>query len=258
MSAKPAKFVWYDLMTTDHKAAESFYGSVIGWDAKDSGLPDRPYTILSMGSTMVGGLMPIPPDAAAKGARPSWMGYIGVDDVDAYTERVKAAGGAVSRAPEDIPGVGRFSVVSDLHGATFLLFTGMDQTQTPTDAANAPGRIGWHELHAGDGASAFAFYSGLFGWTKGDVMDMGPMGSYQMFLTGGEFPVGGIMTKMPQTPAPFWLYYFNVDAIDAAIERTKAGGGQVANGPNEVPGGLWVVQCFDPHGAMFAMVAPKR
>jgi hypothetical protein len=29
-------------------------------------------------------------------------------------------------------------------------------------------------------------------------------------------------------------------------------------GPHQVPGGGWIVQCFDPQGAMFAMVANKR
>jgi predicted enzyme related to lactoylglutathione lyase len=255
MSANPAKFVWYDLMTTDDKAAASFYGNVIGWSTQDSGQA-KPYTILSMGSAMVGGLMPIPPDAGP-GARPTWLGYIGVDDVDVYAEKVKAAGGAVHRAPEDIPNVGRFAVCSDPTGAAFLLFAGMSN-QEPANTANAPGHIGWHELHAGDLDSAWEFYSGLFGWTKGEGMDMGPMGVYQMFMTGGEWPVGGMMKKMPETPAPFWLYYFNVDAIDAALERAKAGGGQLVTGPMEVPGGLWVVQCTDPQGAIFAMVAPKR
>src|ERR1700734_3205433 len=82
----PNPFVWYDLMTTDAKAAAAFYHSVVGWEAKDSGLTDRTYMILSMGETMVGGLMPIP--EASKGAHPVWMGYIGVDDVDAFAERV--------------------------------------------------------------------------------------------------------------------------------------------------------------------------
>jgi uncharacterized protein len=66
------------------------------------------------------------------------------------------------------------------------------------------------------------------------------------------------MTKMPDTPAPFWLYYFNVDAIDAAAGRAKDAGGKVLMGPHQVPGGGWIVQCFDPQGAMFAMVANKR
>jgi hypothetical protein len=66
-----------------------------------------------------------------------------------------------------------------------------------------------------------------------------------------------MMTKMPQMPASFWLYYFNVAGLDAAIARTKDGGGKVLNGPMQVPGGSWIAQCMDPQGAMFAMVGPK-
>jgi uncharacterized protein len=56
----------------------------------------------------------------------------------------------------------------------------------------------------------------------------------------------------------FWLYYFNVDGVDAAAERVKARGGQIAHGPMEVPGGQWIVQATDPQGSMFALVAPRR
>jgi hypothetical protein len=243
-------------MTSDIKAAESFYRRVIGWDAKDSGLADRSYTLLSVGPAMVGGLMPIPEAARANGARPVWTGYIGVDDVDAYAARVKAAGGAVHRAPEDIPGVGRFAVVADPHGAIFNLFKGNSDQEPAPAAPGTPGHVGWHELSAGDGASAFTFYSGLFGWTKAEAMDMGPMGVYQIFATGGA-PCGGMMTKMPQTPAPFWLYYFNVDAVESAMARVKDAGGQIIHGPMQVPGGSWIAHGLDPQGAIFAMVGPK-
>jgi uncharacterized protein len=257
MSNTHGKFVWYDLMTSDTKAAQAFYRNVIGWDAKDSGMPDRSYTILSMGPTMVGGLMPVPEDARKAGVRPAWMGYIGVDDIDAYAKRVKAAGGAIHRGPEDIPGVGRFAVAGDPDGAGFMLFQGASD-EAPTEAPmGTPGHIGWRELNAGDREGAFAFYSGLFGWTKADAMDMGEMGVYQIFAIGGV-PSGGMMTKTAQMPGPFWLYYFNVEAVDAAMGRAQAGGGKVLNGPLEVPGGSWIVQCLDPQGAMFAMVGSKR
>jgi uncharacterized protein len=36
-------------------------------------------------------------------ARPVWTGYVAVDDVDAFAARVKQAGGAIHRAPDDIP-----------------------------------------------------------------------------------------------------------------------------------------------------------
>ncbi len=73
MPTTTRKFVWYDVMTTNTKAAETFYRGVIGWDAKDSGMPDRPYTLLSVGSIMVGGLMPIPMHVKQASIRPGWV-----------------------------------------------------------------------------------------------------------------------------------------------------------------------------------------
>ena len=250
-------FVWYDLMTTDSKAAEAFYSSVVGWRAQDAGMPDRSYTILHVKETPVGGLMPLPKEAGAAGARPIWNGYVAVDDVDAVAKRVAQASGTVHRGPEDIPGVGRFAVVADPHGASFMLFKGATDAQPQPPAPGTPGHIGWHELHAGNGEKAFAFYSGLFGWSKADAMDMGPMGVYQIFATDSA-PVGGMMTKTESFPAAMWLYYFNVDDIEAAATRVKDHRGKVLNGPMEVPGGSWIIQCSDPQGAMFALVGPKR
>jgi len=252
-----AGFVWYELMTEDVKAAEKFYSDVVGWEAKDSGIPGMAYTIISAGPSAIGGIMKVPDEARAMGARPAWLGYVGVDDVDSTVARLTAAGGKVYRPASDIPGVGRFAVVADPHGATFILFKPASAEGPPPAAPGTPGTVGWHELHAGDRESAFAFYSGLFGWTKTEAMDMGPMGVYQMFATGGE-AVGGMMTKRPEMPMAAWLYYFNVDAIDAAAARVTAGGGKVLMGPHQVPGGQWIVMGGDPQGAMFALVAAKR
>jgi len=257
MASYTGKFIWYDVMTTDMKAAEKFYTSVVGWTAKDAGMSGHPYVLFSAGPAMVGGLMPIPEDALAMGVPPCWTGYIAVDNVDGYAARVKGAGGSIRREPADIPGVGRFAVVADPDGAVFILFKPSSDQEPPAIPPGAQGHVGWHELYAGNLDAAWKFYSGLFGWTKADTMDMGAMGIYQLFATGGQ-PIGGMMTKPPQVPVPFWTYYFNVDAADAAVERVKAGGGKIANGPMEVPGGSWIVQCIDPQGAFFAMAAPKR
>ncbi len=256
--ANPAsKFVWYELMTSDLAAAEKFYKEVVGWKMEDSAIPGMKYTHLMAGNTSVGGMMTLPDDAKKMGAPPAWMGYVGVADVDASAAAIKAAGGAVHKAPEDIPGVGRFAVVADPQGASFMLFKGNMDEAPPAPPAATPGTVGWHELHAADGAKAWDFYASQFGWTKDTAMDMGPMGVYQLFAAGGE-AMGGMMTKMPAQPVPAWLYYFNTDAIDAAAKRVTDGGGQVVNGPMEVPGGSWIINAIDPQGAMFALVAPKR
>jgi uncharacterized protein len=143
--------------------------------------------------------------------------------------------------------------------ARFILFRDAGGNPPPPLAPDTPGLVGWRELHAGDGAKAFDFYASQFGWTKRSAMDMGAMGVYQLFtFAGGDVDYGGMMTRMPQTPGPFWLYYFSVSALDAAVERLKAKGGKILNGPMEVPGGQWIVQAMDPENAMFALIAPKR
>ena len=256
-SSPTGKFVWYEYMGNDLKAAVDFYTGVVGWSAKDAGMSGFVYQILSTGSTMVAGMMDVPNEAKAMGAKPSWLGYIWVEDVDKALPKLTAAGGKVYKEPADIPGVGRFAVVADPDGAAFMLFRDAGGNPPPPRPPGTPGLVGWRELHAGDGAGALAFYSGQFGWKKDRDFDMGPMGVYHIFDTG-HGQQGGIFTKTPQTPAPFWLYYFNVDAIDAAADRVKSQGGQVIHGPMEVPGGQWTVQGLDPQGAMFALVAPKR
>jgi predicted enzyme related to lactoylglutathione lyase len=256
MPSSQSTFVWYELMTTDLEAAEAFYREVVGWSAQDWGQPGTSYKIMSAGDRSVAGLMTLPEEVRAAGGRPAWLGYIGVPDVDTAAERLRQSGGKIHRAPADIPEVGRFAVVADPQGAMFMLFT---PSRGPGEQA-APmtnGHVGWHELYAADGESAFDFYAGQFGWTKDQAMDMGPMGTYQLFAAGG-YPIGGMMTKPAQVPVPAWLYYFVVPGIDDAVARVRDAGGQVLNGPMEVPGGAWIIQCLDPQGAMFALVAAKR
>jgi predicted enzyme related to lactoylglutathione lyase len=61
-------------------------------------------------------------------------------------------------------------------------------------------------------------------------------------------------TKPASVPMPFWLYYFNVGAIDDAAERVRAAGGKILKGPMELPGGNLTVHCADPQGAVFALL----
>ena len=245
-------FIWYELLTTDMDAAADFYRKAIGWTAKDWGNPDQPYTILSSGDRMVAGVMSFPQDSSE--AKPVWLGYVAVADVDKATEKLAGDGGTVHRQPQDIPDVGRFSVAADPQGAVFVMMTPASTPQPPEDPM-APGLVGWHELHAADWKAAFAFYEKEFGWSKADAIDMGPMGTYQLFSADGE-PIGGMMTNS-DVPRPFWLYYFNVADVDAASDRIREAGGTVTNGPMEVPGGAWIVNCTDPQGAQFAIVGQR-
>jgi predicted enzyme related to lactoylglutathione lyase len=253
----PNGFFWYDVMTTDPKAAETFYRGVVGWGAQDSGAGSPGYTLFTVNGRGVAGLMAIPEEARRHGVPPAWMGYIYVDDVDEMAARITLEGGKVHKGPLDVPGIIRFAAVSDPQGAGFIIAKPMSAANPPPLAIDTPGTIGWHELYAGEWKSAFSFYEKLFGWTKAEAHDMGAMGTYQLFTVGGA-PIGGVMTKPPQVPQPCWVYYINVAAIDAAAERITAAGGTIVIGPMEVPGGQWIVQAVDPQGAGFALLAPVR
>jgi predicted enzyme related to lactoylglutathione lyase len=254
MSKFEGRFVWYELITTDPEAAKAFYGAVVGWRMQDQPMPGMTYTLLHAGDAQVAGLMAIPPEGKAMGASPNWTGYVATADVDAKAKQGTDLGGKVLREPSDIPGVGRFAIVADPHGAVVALFRG-DGDGPMDPGPGAPGHVGWHELYAGDLEADFAFYSTMFGWQKRQAMDMGPMGTYQLFGVG-DVEMGGMMTKPDPMPTPAWLYYFNVGDIDEAAERVKSAGGQVQNGPMEVPGG-WIIQAQDPQGAMFALFGTR-
>ena len=99
-------------------------------------------------------------DVAAAGAKPCWIGYIGVEDVDLKARELEKMGGKIHVPPTDIGTIGRFSTLADRQGATFHLFKPL-QSAKPTPPSqtsgsnNPPGHIGWRELHAGDWRDAF-------------------------------------------------------------------------------------------------------
>ena len=255
-------FIWYELMTTDLDAGLDFYREVVGWTTTEMDQPDMRNGVWNAGERGIGGAMQLTDEMCAGGAQPAWLGYIHVADTDAKAAAIAADGGKILMSPGDIPNVGRFALVADRGGAAFYLLTPRPREgdePPPPLAQYALGACGWHELYAGDGEkSAMDFYGGQFGWTTDSTMDMGEMGTYRLFATGGDGAVGGMMDKPAQMPVSAWQYYFNVDAIDAAAERVAANGGKVIMGPMEVPNAMWVLQGVDPQGAQFALVAPQR
>ena len=160
------RFVWYELMTTDMEAAKAFYADVVGWGTQDASMPGMPYTLFTAGTASVSGVMDLPEEARELGMRPGWLGYVGVNDVDAAADRIKRLGGAVYVPPTDIPNISRISVAVDPQMATIALLKWLTPGQGQPAALSAPGRVGWHELLAADWEKAFAFYARAFWLAK--------------------------------------------------------------------------------------------
>jgi predicted enzyme related to lactoylglutathione lyase len=257
MGENHGRYIWYELITPDPEAAKRFYAEVVGWTYDVVAGGGMTYNVCQADGNGVGGIMLIPEQAKAMGAPPSWSGYVCVDDCDAAAAKIKSLGGQVIYGPDDIPDIGRFAVVADPHGAVFEIMKPLPMDPPrPRAPQGTAGHTSWHELYAGDVEADLRFYAEMFGWRKDQAVDMGPMGTYQLWANQ-DGVIGGMMPKPQQVPRPAWLYYFQVGQIDAAAERIKAAGGQVFNGPMEVPGGDWIIQGGDPQGAMFAVVGKR-
>jgi predicted enzyme related to lactoylglutathione lyase len=243
-------FGWYELLTTDMAAASTFYASVLGWRTYDASTPQFSYGIFSAGEAPVCGLMGLPPEGQKEGATPRWVGYVAVDDIHGTVDRLRHLGGVVLVPPTDT-NIGRISIVADPQGATLAIAQGLKQGEPRLELDNV-GHVGWHELFAVDWTTAFAFYSELFGWQRAET-DAGSLKSYQLLSAGGR-RFGGMFTKPPMAPLPFWLYYFNVPDVAIAARRVTDGGGRILQGPTQLPDNMgWIVRCTDPQGAMFAL-----
>src|SRR5579871_886186 len=134
----PGQFFWHELMTTDVKAAEKFYGEVVGWKATQAP-GEHPYTLFNVGDRGVAGMLKITPDMAQHGARPGWLGYISVEDVDQGLARLKQEGGKAFMGPQEAPGVIRFAMVADPQGAPFYIAKGLIANPPPPLPFGTPG-----------------------------------------------------------------------------------------------------------------------
>jgi uncharacterized protein len=265
MTNKHGDFIWYELMTTDADAAGDFYGKVVGWTSTNAGQPGMDYRFFSSsdGSDTkdgVGGYMAITPEVAEGGARPAWVGYIGVDDVDASVASITGAGGSILMPATDLDGVGRMAMVADPQGAPFYVMKGASDETSYSFAATEPksGHCAWNELATSDPEAAKAFYGAQFGWSKDGELDMGPMGTYEFLkVSGDRFALGAVMPKMPEMPVSMWSFYFRVPDIDAAAETVTANGGTILVEPMEIPGGEFSLNVMDPQGAAFGLVGPR-
>lgn len=257
-------FIWYELLTRDADAAADFYGKVIGWTSSPSGQADMDYRIFSSsdGSDTadgVGGFMAITPQMEEHGARPAWIGYVAVDDVDASVSGIMTAGGTELMPAMTLDGVGRMAMVADPTGAPFYVMRGASDETSHSLASTEP-RVGhgaWNELASTDPAAAKAFYSAQFGWVQEGDMDMGPLGKYEfLWASDKRFMQGAVMRAANDEPS-HWLFYFRVADIDAARAALLAAGGSIHQEPQEIPGGDFSLIAQDPDGADFGLVGPR-
>lgn len=250
-------FCWFQLLTTDVKAATEFYGVLLGWSfTRQPDIPGNTSFIENAGEG-IGDVSKL--DPSGNNSSPLWRAIVSVDDVDAAVARAETLGGRIISGPFDIPGgFGRVADIADPSGATLSVYTSASGEAAPTvHRPDVPGFGGWFELYCRDVEEATAFYGAMFGWQKQEDMDMGGAGIYRLFTVNGV-QTGGMMKPMEPGTGPTWNFYFNCKSVEAAAASIRGAGGDVLMGPHEVPGGSWIIMARDPQGIMFSLVSPGK
>jgi predicted enzyme related to lactoylglutathione lyase len=226
------RFCRFELRTTDAVAARAFYAH-----------PD----VLGAHPPVI---WPLHAQALARGARPHWVGHLGVEDVPATAAAFQARGAtALGPAPPTREG-GAAVVLRDPGGAILAL-------STPPAAPPAPQAV-WCALNTSDAARAAANYAELFGWRLTERGALGAAGTLQHFSWGDDGVSAGAIADLAGRPEvhPHWLFFFEVESLEAAVGAVRSNGG-VALEPFELPSGRRACVCDDAQGAAFAVCARR-
>ncbi len=257
--------IWYELMTPDPAVIAPFYKSVLGWTIPEEGnaLPGgseyREIARADGGSQ--GGILTLTPEMSEHGARPAWVAYWDVGDVDAAVERITGMGGTSLMPAMTMDGIGRMAMVTDPQGAPFYVMTPTppaDQPDAQSDvfAGDIAGRCAWNELSTDEAESQIDFYTALFDWQVSGEMPM-PGEHIYKFVSRGDVGVGAIGSMKPEGMPSAWLPYFRVADIEAAKAAVATNGGSVMHGPHEVPNDDHIIVATDPSGAAVGFVGRR-
>ncbi|WP_423142873.1 VOC family protein [Parablastomonas sp. CN1-191] len=262
MSGDSGGFIWYELVTPDPDGAKAFYDAVVsGWSIEAAPAGPMDYRMINRADGgHAGGVLRLSEEMAQGGMTPRWLGYVHVPDVDAALAAMTVDGATTLMDHDGEPG--RIALIADPQGVAIYVMTPRPPAGNPDAKSDVydrmkPGHVGWNELYTTDLDAAKAFYGKHFGWTFERSMPMGEEFGDYVFIEHGGQDIGAMMKKPPQAPAAAWGYYITVADIDAAQRAITAGGGHVFHGPQEVPGGQWIVNAVDPQGAAFACVGAR-
>lgn len=116
-------FSWFELVTSDLEAAQSFYSQLFNWQLEDSHIEGVEYSVINVAGQGVGGILSTTAPQIQGSPPPHWGVYVTVEDVDQTITQAQALGAKILVPPTPIPTVGRFAVFQDPQGAILSVIT---------------------------------------------------------------------------------------------------------------------------------------
>ena len=247
-SHNPGNFCWFELATSDWKAAKKFYTGLLGLAAEEVPMGENqpPYVLLKKGGNTACALYQQGPDQT--GIPPNWMTYVAVKSADESAAKAKKLGAKVIAEPFDVFDLGRMAVMSDPQGAAFSVW--QPKKNQGVGVYGEPGSVCWSELQAADVEKAKRFYTQLFGWGAK------PGADYTEWQNGGE-SIGGMMKKHEEKMPSMWWIYFAVDDIKASTKKAKSLGGKAFMELQDIENVGTFSLFNDPQGAIFYLLQLK-
>lgn len=206
--------------THDAARARAFYGAVLGWEFDDE---VRMVTTTSHPTAVV----------ETSGPQTIFCAYA-VDDLDAARRRIEAAGGTTR---DDRHGL---DCVDD-QGVEFAVYVAAPDEPRAAQHPRGVGEMSYLTVHTRDSARLREFYGTALGWTftPGRIAD-----GWEVDDAHPQIGIAGGADS--DVAVPMW----NVDDVDAAVERVRAAGGSVISEPDRAAYGV-VALCADDQGAQF-------
>ncbi|MGW6570137.1 VOC family protein [Streptomyces sp. NPDC054975] len=243
---------WLSLMARDLRAAEEFYGAVLGWTFRRGGL-GRAFSVAELDGVPVAGIGALAGELAVPVA---WTAYFAVADADAAVARIRERGATVGVGPVSYPPRGRAALAADLDGATFGIWEGRVLSEWRVGDGEAPA---WLELQTRNAFDAAVFYGEVLEWATGseNCCEVSYEEDQVVLRHGGE-PVARLNSGPVEQAAakpqlrPRWLVHFKVPALESARAAVVEHGGTV------IEDSLWPhaehqVTVRDPDGGLFTL-----
>lgn len=254
---------WVDLESPDIAGSMSFYSRLFSWgyvDAPPEEVGGRRYAWAENSSGFAAGVYQQDEPQIASSERSHWVVQILVDDMAEVVGRADTFGGAVAVDPSQ---VGEYGISATLVDPTGCEVTLWQPFQSGPTIKHEHGSMQWCEVMSTDADATIAFFRGVLE-VKTDPMEM-PDGSTNAIVVTDDGPVMSISALsglsdelVERAGGSMWVVYFNVEDVDAAVERAVSNGAKLPDPPWDVPGVGRMAWIYDPQGTLTALITPPE